>query len=189
MRNLIFFFITLCSLLPAILYAQWLETTIPVGILPGALCWNSTNNKIYCANYGSNNITIIDGETNVVITTIPVGDFPRALCWNSIQNRVYVANDNSTVSVIRDSIISGVEENHQPLSVDRLSFEVYPNPASSFFIIHPPLNAQNSMLRLFDVTGKIVKVEKIKGLKDQRISLDGMKNGVYFVQLGKEYKS
>jgi hypothetical protein len=36
------------------------------------------------------------------------------------------------------------------------------------------------------VTGKLIKVEECKGDKVQRISLDGIKNGVYFVKVGDE---
>ncbi len=95
---LIFAFITLTN-------AQWLETTIGVGDGPRALVYNPTNNKVYCANYGSNpnydsTVTVIDGATNAVITTITVGDGPRALVYNPTNNKVYCANllsDNVTV--------------------------------------------------------------------------------------------
>jgi len=63
---LIFAFITLTN-------AQWLETTIAVGHYPYALVYNPTHNKVYCANYGSNNVTVINGATNGVITTIAAG--------------------------------------------------------------------------------------------------------------------
>jgi hypothetical protein len=36
------------------------------------------------------------------------------------------------------------------------------------------------------VTGKLVKVEKSKGLKETRIPLDGIKNGIYFIKVGSE---
>jgi YVTN family beta-propeller protein len=90
-----------CSLLPALVNAQWLETTIPVGTDPCALVWNSQNNKVYCANYSSNNVTVIDGQTNSVITTITVGTNPYALVWNSQNNKIYCANFSSNnVTVI-----------------------------------------------------------------------------------------
>jgi uncharacterized delta-60 repeat protein len=63
--------------------------------------------------------------------------------------------------------------------------EVYPNPASLFFIIRSPLNAQGLTLRIFDVSGKIVRSEELKG-KNNRVSLGGIKSGVYFVQIGDE---
>jgi len=90
---LIFAFITLTN-------AQWLETTIAVGDEPRALVYNPTNNKVYCANYDSDNVTVIDGATNAVITTIAVGDEPCALAYNPTDNKVYCANwlsDNVTV--------------------------------------------------------------------------------------------
>jgi len=75
--------------------------TIPVGDRPCALVWNSTNNKVYCANFASDNVSVIDGVTNRVIATIPVGYDPRALVWNSTNNKVYCANVGSgNVTVI-----------------------------------------------------------------------------------------
>ncbi|MDI6765617.1 MAG: beta-propeller fold lactonase family protein [Bacteroidota bacterium] len=56
-----------------------------------ALCWNPTNNKVYSANYYSDNITVIDGATNAVITSIPVGGGPYALAYNPTNNKVYCA--------------------------------------------------------------------------------------------------
>ncbi len=84
---------TIFSLLTTISYGQWLETTIPVGINPNHLVYNSTDNKIYTANwgYGANTVTVIDGSTNSVITTIPVGGYPHFLCYNSTDNKVYAS--------------------------------------------------------------------------------------------------
>jgi YVTN family beta-propeller protein len=89
---------------------RWPETTIPVGSNPQALCYNPQNNKVYCANYGSGNVTVVDGASNRVLRTIGVGDEPVDFCHNPQQNRVYVANYNgSSVSVLRDSG-GGIEE-------------------------------------------------------------------------------
>ncbi len=59
---------------------------------PCALCYNPTNNKVYCANDGSDSVTVIDGATNSVIATVAVGDWPCALCYNPTDNKVYCAN-------------------------------------------------------------------------------------------------
>jgi YVTN family beta-propeller protein len=64
------------------------------------LVYNPTNNKVYCANWDSDNVTVIDGATNAVITTIAVGSWPCALVYNPTNNKVYCANcgsDNVTV--------------------------------------------------------------------------------------------
>jgi YVTN family beta-propeller protein len=164
-------------------------TTIAVGSEPYALIWNSQNNKIYCANSYSDNVTVINGQTNSVITTITAGSSPYTFCWNSTQNRVYVANFiSSNISVIRDSIISGIEEKHHPLSADRFSLEVYPNPAKTYFTVHIPQTADRSEVKVFDVNGKVVKEILRSAQNDNivRVSLDGIKNGVYFVKVGNE---
>jgi YVTN family beta-propeller protein len=161
-------------------------TTIAVGSHPFALVWNFQNNKVYCANDGSNNVTVIDGQTDSVITNITVGTSPRAFCWNSTQNRVYVANYNSSnVAVIRDSIVSGVAEDIENCKLKIDNFSVYPNPAKTYFTIRLPLSADRTEIKIFDVTGNIVKSEELKG-KTNRLSLKGIKPGVYFLQLNNE---
>ena len=69
-----------------IVTAQWLETTIPVGDYPWGLVYNSLNNKVYCANDNSNDVTVINGASDSVIKTIAVGGNPGAFAWNPIQN-------------------------------------------------------------------------------------------------------
>jgi YVTN family beta-propeller protein len=84
-----------------------------------ALCYNPTNDKVFCANSAGNTVTVIGGGTNRVITSIPVGVVPEAFCHNPVQNRVYVANyESSTISVLRDSG-GGVEESPKPQASSR----------------------------------------------------------------------
>jgi YVTN family beta-propeller protein len=66
--------------------------TVAVGSEPYALCYNPTNNKVYCANPGSNSVTVIDGATNAVLATVTVGAGCCALYHNSQNNKVYCAN-------------------------------------------------------------------------------------------------
>jgi len=93
-------------LLPILLSAQWLETTI---YIPDSLCgihdpqtftYNPTNNKIYVGGAYSNYVIVIDGASNQKIAKIPVGSYTLALCYNPTNNKVYCANmlsDNVTV--------------------------------------------------------------------------------------------
>jgi YVTN family beta-propeller protein len=159
-------------------------TTIPVGDYPSALVWNSTNNKVYCANWGSGSVSVIDGATNQVITTIPVGDEPCAFAWNSIENRTYVANyGSSTISVIRD--VTGIEEYFLP-DVKPLTSEIYPNPANSFFVIRSPLPVKE--IEIFDVSGKLIKEIAFSSAKEPKISLKGIKTGIYLLKIKVENK-
>jgi YVTN family beta-propeller protein len=168
-------------------------TTITVGDRPDALVYNPLNNKVYCANGDGNNVTVIDGASDSVITTIPVGGGPKAFAWNPIQNRTYVANYWSfTVSVIRDSIISGIEETTNPNAIS-LTLEIYPNPARAYLAIRLPQAADRQTLKIFDVSGKLVKVaDEVTSpqshKQEVRISLKGIKPGIYFLRLDKETK-
>jgi YVTN family beta-propeller protein len=88
-------------------------TTIPVDEEPRALIHNSTNNKVYCANWGRpGNVTIIDGGTDSVITTITVGDDPGGLVYNPTNNKVYCANafsrDVTVIDGAADSVITTI---------------------------------------------------------------------------------
>ena len=61
---------------------------------------NPVTNKIYVANCGSSNVTVIDGATNAT-TTVAAGTYPYAVAVNPVTNKVYVANDGSdNVTVI-----------------------------------------------------------------------------------------
>ena len=79
--------------------ADWVTTTVAAGRGPWAVTLNPVTNKIYVANLGSDNVTVIDGATNGTLT-VDVGDSPVAVAVNPVTNKVYVANqgsDNVTV--------------------------------------------------------------------------------------------
>jgi YVTN family beta-propeller protein len=167
--------------------------TIPVGEEPQAFSYNSLNNKVYCANGDSDDVTVIDGAYDTVIKTITVGGGPSAFAWNPIQNRTYVANYwSNTVSVIRDSIIGGIEETANPNTIN-LTPEIYPNPARSFLAVRLPQTADRQNIKIFDVSGKLVKeiatpTARNDKVREIKISLKGINPGIYFLRLGKETK-
>jgi YVTN family beta-propeller protein len=79
---------------------------IPVGISPFQVAVDTTNNKVYVVNQGSNTVSVIDGTPgspteNTVIDTIAIGLGPVAITVNPNNQRVYTTNQGSnTVSVI-----------------------------------------------------------------------------------------
>ncbi len=72
------------------------------GVDPRAIDVNVTTNKIYVANEGSDNVSIIDGSTNIVVSEVSVGDSPRAVAViNRATGYAYVANYlGNSVSII-----------------------------------------------------------------------------------------
>lgn len=104
---------------------------VPVGSSPNAIAVNEQTNKIYVSNYGSHNVTVIDGTTNAVLATIPVGDSPAAMAIDSSTHTVYVANSfDGSVSVIdgeTDKLTTTIPVSGFPtkLAVDSSAHTVY----------------------------------------------------------------
>ncbi len=101
--------------------AQSVLTTVRVGSQPIGVAVNPSTNRIYVANNGSSNVSVIDGTTNIVITTIPVGSQPIGVAVNPSTNRIYVANSSSSnVSVIdgtTNTVIATIPVGSQPIGV------------------------------------------------------------------------
>src|SRR5271156_6005369 len=93
--------------LAATAQAQIPPQTVFAGQFPNAVAVNPVTNKIYIANSGSNNVTVVDGASNT-FTTISDTTHPTtpvAIAVNSLTNMVYVANSGSNnVSVFSGAI-------------------------------------------------------------------------------------
>ena len=79
-----------------------LVTTIPVGTYPSWVAVNPLSNFVYVTNYNANgSVSVIDGNTNLVVANIPTGSYPRSVAVNPATNLAYVTNHASnTLSVI-----------------------------------------------------------------------------------------
>ena len=58
---------------------------------PGAVAVNPVTNRVYVANFGSNNVAVVDGATRTT-NTIQAGSNPNAVAVNQVTNKVYVPN-------------------------------------------------------------------------------------------------
>jgi YVTN family beta-propeller protein len=179
---------TILMFLPLRMSAQWLETTIYIpnslsGIAyPQTFTYNPTNNKFYCTNAGSDNVTVIDGATNSVITTIPVGDAPRAFAWNPVQNRTYVANNGSySISVIRDEV--GMEEDMDGATSSACNdIVISSNPAKTWCMVSSAVRINS--IRMYNILGAMVlEGDAFEGCRARQVSLTGMSAGVYFIEV------
>jgi YVTN family beta-propeller protein len=70
------------------------------GYRPVDVAVNLTTNRIYAANEGSANVSVIDGGTNAVVATVPVGLSAQGVAVNPSTNRIYVVGGWNNVSVI-----------------------------------------------------------------------------------------
>jgi len=87
----------------------------------------------------------------------------------------------------------GMEEERSMFKAKRFTLEIFPNPAKSYFTIRLPQSAVGSLLKIFDVSGKLVKVVPTSTIAQEykeevRISLKGINPGIYFLQLGTKVK-
>lgn len=85
--------------------AQAVVATVAVGTQPARVAVNATTNRIYVTNQNSNNVSVIDGNTNAVLATVPVGSGPVGVDVNPTINRVYVANFGTGANSV--SVIDG----------------------------------------------------------------------------------
>src|SRR5919198_856033 len=74
----------------ALVNAQTVIGTVPVGGAPFGVEVNATTNRVYVTNQNNNAVSVIDGATNAVLTTVAVGNFPVGAAANPTTNRVYV---------------------------------------------------------------------------------------------------
>lgn len=97
-----------------------------IGVWDGPHVAITYNNKVYVANRSSNNVSVIDGTTNVV-STIPVWWSPNSIVEHN--NRLYVTNyDSWTVSVINpttNTVISTISVAPQPAGMVEVNNKLY----------------------------------------------------------------
>jgi YVTN family beta-propeller protein len=153
----------------------------PVGTRPFTLLY--WYGDLYCANIGSNNIYIFNYNNLSVLGIINNINYPVSFLAMYIPNwgdRLYITNLwSSTVTAILFPAIG-----EQYLSdIKNISLSIYPNPAKSFFTVRCPLTAYHQTLKLFDITGKLIKEVKITQ-QEMTIPLNGIKPGIYFVEVG-----
>jgi hypothetical protein len=76
-------------------------------------------------------------------------------------------------------------ENTEPVGVeevpkDDITWKIYPNPASEIVQINYSI-PQSTILRIFDVNGKLVLENSVESQTNFSISIGHLTNGIYFV--------
>jgi len=105
-------------------------TLVPGNVLPAsggypvAVAYDSANGYVYVANYGSNNVAVINATTDKVVDWVPVGVSPDALVYDNANGYVYVANYNydapGNVTVINgatDKVVGSIGVDNFPDAV------------------------------------------------------------------------
>jgi YVTN family beta-propeller protein len=175
---------------------------VGAGSYPKAIVYNQKNNRVYCANRGSNNITILDGAMDVVLGEVNTGESPFRLLYDSLDNRIYCLNQlSSSITVINCSSPTEVEtEEEQEIITDFSLSQNFPNPFNSFTTIQFNVNssqltessAVTATLTIHNILGRKVKtlVNERKSSGTYQVVWDGMNEkgeelatGIYFCRL------
>jgi YVTN family beta-propeller protein len=132
-------------------------------------------NRLYCTDGEGGAVRVIAGyKMDSILTRIPVGDLPSALAWNPTHSRMYVANEgSSSITVIRDTLLPGVEEGEARAVGRRPEATVVRG-----VLMFEPASGAGRMANgeLLDVSGRKV-IDLNPGANDVR----ALAPGVYFV--------
>jgi YVTN family beta-propeller protein len=103
---------------------------IPVGQFPYALCYNPTNDRVYCACRGDT-ILGIDGATNQVVSVVPRSG--AALACDPTRNVLFVPDDDTllVVDCSADTVAATVE-----LPLDGAVFVGYDSLDDKVYVAH-----------------------------------------------------
>ena len=125
--------------------------TVKVGANPISLVIDRAANKIYVANTGSGNISVIDGASDAVVTTIPGEAHPYAIAVNEATGTVYVTNTYSNAV----TVIDVHTDTAHPLNVGGADGIAIDSRTNTIFLTH----YEDPDLRLVDgATGAVRKV-------------------------------
>jgi YVTN family beta-propeller protein len=90
--------LTVNAALTAVPYPDSVLAVIPIGGGPQALTYNETNNRVYCAEYDSGSVAILDATTHQLLATVGTDFCPSALVWDGANDKVYCADLGADLS-------------------------------------------------------------------------------------------
>jgi uncharacterized repeat protein (TIGR01451 family) len=131
--------------------AQAVVATVNTGTRPYAAALNPVTNKIYIANIGSNDVTVIDGATNST-ARIPVGSNPGQLAVNPVTNKIYVVNGGSN----NVTVIDGSNNSTTTVNTESFPVSVAVNPVTNqIYVANQSSNSVTVIDGATDATSKV----------------------------------
>jgi YVTN family beta-propeller protein len=162
------------------LQAQYVTATLPAGTNPYAAAVNEVTNKIYVANRGSNNVTVIDGPTNST-TTVEAGtygSYPRAVAVNPVTNKIYVANISSNNVTVIDGATNSTATVADPNAIG--PFAVAVNPVTNKIYV-----ANNDSANVTVIDGATNSITTVGvGSNPDAVAVNPVTNKIYVANEG-----
>jgi YVTN family beta-propeller protein len=136
---------------------------------------NPVTNKVYVANSGSSNVTVIDGATNDT-ATVTVGSHPGAVAVNPVTNRIYVANNNSN----NLTVIDGATNDTTTVTAGTVPYAVAVNPVTNRIYV---VNRYSNNLTVIDgATNDATTVTA--GANPNAVAVNPVTNKIYVANSG-----
>jgi len=153
------------------------RSSIAVGHAPNCLVVDSAVNRIYVANAGSGDASVIDGATDRVVKTLPGEQHPYAIGFNSTLHRAYVTNTYSNKVTMIDTAANSVE----PLAVGSKDYvETDSHRKRAFFISY-----EDPALTVLDAANAIHH-EDLGLSHPWGLAVDGQRGIVYVTEISKD---
>ena len=152
------------------------RSSIPVGHGPNCLVVDAAVNRIYVANAGSGNISVIDGTTDRVVKTLPGEEHPYAIGFDSALHRAYVTNTYSN----KVTMIDTATDSAQPLPVGSKDYvETDARRRRAFFISY-----EDPALTMVDASN-VIHHEDLGLSHPWGFAVDEQRGIVYVTEIGK----
>jgi hypothetical protein len=169
-------------------YRNWQNDNTPLGTVIDINLQPNPDNDL-----GAQNLH------RVIVTNDTIGAWKRisfTVSKVNFNNKYFVicvqndetGNKNSIISLDNIEICTSATTNAKDKEQDRIKFQVFPNPNTGDFNIELPIDANEKMkLRITDLTGRVLaEKQPTVGTTSQRIELNDLANGLYFIQVVQE---
>ncbi len=146
---------------------------------------NGTFFKIKCSEICNNSIYDIVYKDSSSVTLDATNNYWCTSDQSNIPPRIYDGVDSSKYGLVLflpiDTLNCQMTNGLSPLIEDKITFIIYPNPASNNFTIKTTSNFQNGMIEISNMLGVIVHNETINS--EQKKIYFEIENGIYLVKI------
>jgi outer membrane protein assembly factor BamB len=134
---------------------------------------SSTNNNIIYATNGENGVYAFDLSLNLLWSDVLNFTNTSGVCFGA--NGLAAVSGSNKIRVYTPTMTTGTYE------VNDVFARIYPNPASSYFVLDVGSEIFGSAFKLIDIKGNEIKTGIVS--KNSIIQLDGFPQGLYFLRI------
>ncbi|MCI4320578.1 MAG: PKD domain-containing protein [Thermoplasmata archaeon] len=156
------------------------SAVIAVGTDPFGVAVDNATKQVWVTNFGSNNVTVIDGTTQAAVANIAVPSEPLGIAVNPSQGRVFVAtngtNATSVINATSYSLLRNVSVGVEPIGV------VYDGATNRAFVSD---YGSNQVSVLDGLTGHLLRNISV-GSGPDGLAVDNATDTVYVANEGSQ---